>query len=88
LFGYILVTLPPPFSPPRALAFQEDTQLLGPEIDPEGWHSQEPVKVKGLLFNNTTAEVEFIVSQYCLVFVNNRMPYCCYFGSAKLYLAN
>jgi len=61
-FGYIPVTFPPPFPPLRAMAYQEDTPLLGPAIDPEGWHALEPVKVRGKLFNDRTVEVDCTVS--------------------------
>ena len=61
-FGYLPVTSPPPFPLLRAMAYREGIPLLGPAIDPEGWHALEPVKVRGKLFNNRTVEVECTVS--------------------------
>ncbi|PPQ92237.1 hypothetical protein CVT25_008919 [Psilocybe cyanescens] len=56
-FGYIPISRPPPFPPLRRVSYQEGTTLLGPTIDPEGWYSDNPVTIKGTLFNNRTIHI-------------------------------
>ncbi|KIM40547.1 hypothetical protein M413DRAFT_412501 [Hebeloma cylindrosporum] len=51
-FGFIPIIRPPPFPPLRRLAYQEESPLLGPIGDPDGWHSMDPIKIKARTLNN------------------------------------
>lgn len=44
---------PPPPSVSRQLAYQEKSPLIGPLGDPEGWHTLEPIAVRGASFGKT-----------------------------------
>ncbi|KJA20578.1 hypothetical protein HYPSUDRAFT_216949 [Hypholoma sublateritium FD-334 SS-4] len=68
-FGYYRVTYPPPFPPLRDVAYQEGTPLLGPSIDPYGWHSQEPIHIKGRIFKS----VDFIAQ--CTLYISKPLAY-------------
>jgi arrestin (S-antigen)-like protein len=59
--GYLPTTFPDPPSTLRRLAYQENTQLIGPDGDPQGWKVLTPVKVKGTLFSVKPVEVECTV---------------------------
>ncbi|KAJ6629497.1 hypothetical protein B0H10DRAFT_1868027 [Mycena sp. CBHHK59/15] len=50
-FGYFSMRQPDPPSPLRKLAYQENSPLLGPESDPEGWHTLEPFSIDGVVFS-------------------------------------
>ncbi|KAF8802487.1 hypothetical protein BYT27DRAFT_7341372 [Phlegmacium glaucopus] len=56
--GYLPKTFPDPPSELRRLAYTEDSQLIGPDGDPEGWKILAPVKVKGTLFRVKQVEVK------------------------------
>lgn len=56
-FAYVPLVTPPALSPLRRLAYQESTHILGPSVDPEGWHALSPVRVKGKLFNSRMISV-------------------------------
>ncbi|KAL4249714.1 hypothetical protein ABKN59_006124 [Abortiporus biennis] len=43
-------------SPLRQLAYAEEHPLIGPDGDPEGWHSLEPVTIRGTIFNSRNVE--------------------------------
>ncbi|KZT41695.1 hypothetical protein SISSUDRAFT_234732 [Sistotremastrum suecicum HHB10207 ss-3] len=49
--GILPSRVPPPPSLLRQIAYQEQSPLCGPEIDPEGWETLEPVRFEGTLFN-------------------------------------
>jgi hypothetical protein len=49
-WGYFSMRQPGPPSPLRQLAYQENSPLLGPDADPEGWYTLPPFSVKGMLF--------------------------------------
>ncbi|KAF9563246.1 hypothetical protein CPC08DRAFT_686837 [Agrocybe pediades] len=55
--GFIPIGRPAPFSPLRKLAYQEGTPLLGPVIDPEGWHASEPEQIQISVFGNRTVQI-------------------------------
>ncbi|KAK7033381.1 hypothetical protein R3P38DRAFT_2922374 [Favolaschia claudopus] len=50
-FTYVPATRPPPPSPLRQLAYQQNSPLLGPEADPAGWEQLPPFAVRGTIFN-------------------------------------
>ncbi|KAJ6562580.1 hypothetical protein B0H19DRAFT_1145021 [Mycena capillaripes] len=49
------------FHPSFSLAYQENSPLLGPDADPEGWHSQSLV-VKGKIFASRSVDVNCTLS--------------------------
>ena len=55
------MTFPDPPSTLRRLAYQEGSQLIGPDGDPQGWKILTPIKVKGTLFSVKSVEVECTV---------------------------
>lgn len=61
---------PPLFPPLRLISYREGTPLLGPDIDPEGWHALEPVQIEGMLFKvrpvNITCTVSICVIDSCI----------------------
>lgn len=57
---YIPTTRPDPPSLLRQLAYQENTPLLGPEVDPEGWKSV-PFHIRGTIFNTRRVEADCTV---------------------------
>lgn len=59
--GYSPATFPDPPSTLRSLAYQEGSQLIGPDGDPQGWKILTPIKVKGTLFSVKPVEVECTV---------------------------
>lgn len=46
----------------RRLSYQENSPLLGPTVDPEGWYSKTPVTATGTLFNHRVAHIGCTVS--------------------------
>ncbi|KAF8908137.1 hypothetical protein CPB84DRAFT_1822211 [Gymnopilus junonius] len=68
-FAFIPLTTPPPLPPLRRLAYQEGTPLLGPKVDPDGWHHNDSVQIQGVLFNNQSAKVE------CKLFLSKPLSY-------------
>jgi len=56
--GYLPTTFPDPPSALRRLAYQEGSQLIGPDGDPQGWKILTPIKVKGTLFGIKPVEME------------------------------
>ncbi|KAL0954346.1 hypothetical protein HGRIS_003340 [Hohenbuehelia grisea] len=49
-FGFLPITKPSPPSPLRQLAYQENSPLLGPGGDPDGWHMVGQTIIRGTLF--------------------------------------
>ena len=45
----------------RQLAYAEHQPLLGPDDDPNGWQTLEPVTVRGTVFGNREVAVDFKV---------------------------
>ncbi|KAF7351869.1 hypothetical protein MVEN_01148400 [Mycena venus] len=60
-FGYFSMQQPGPPSALRQLAYQENSLLLGPTADHEGWTSQS-ASVKGDLFSSRQIELKFTLS--------------------------
>ncbi|KAJ6562567.1 hypothetical protein B0H19DRAFT_1260136 [Mycena capillaripes] len=60
-FGYFSMQQPGPPSELRRLAYQENSPLLGPDADPEGWHTQ-PVSAKGKIFASRSLDAKFTFS--------------------------
>ncbi|KAF9068954.1 hypothetical protein BDP27DRAFT_1326169 [Rhodocollybia butyracea] len=56
-FTYIPAKKTRSSSPLRQLAYQENSPLLGPEADPDGWYTLPSMKVYGTLFSNRVVEV-------------------------------
>lgn len=57
MFVYIPATRPDPPSRLRQLAYQENSPILGPEADPDGWRTAPPVKVQGTVFSIRDVEI-------------------------------
>ncbi|KAJ7628399.1 hypothetical protein FB45DRAFT_918187 [Roridomyces roridus] len=57
VFGYFSMCQPDPPSLLRQLAYQENSPLLGPEADPEGWLTQE-FSCKGIVFSSRMINVK------------------------------
>lgn len=51
IMAYVPSTKPSPPSLLRQLAYQEHTQLLGPEFDPDGWETLQPIVIRGSIFS-------------------------------------
>jgi len=60
-FGYFSMQQPGPPSVLRQLAYQENSPLLGPTADHEGWTSQS-ASVRGDLFSSRQIELKFTLS--------------------------
>ncbi|KAJ7773470.1 hypothetical protein B0H16DRAFT_150150 [Mycena metata] len=58
LISYLPLRQPEPPSPLRQLAYEEASELIGPDGDSAGWRVLEPVKFKGKLFQAVDVEVE------------------------------
>ncbi|KAJ7455296.1 hypothetical protein B0H11DRAFT_2067547 [Mycena galericulata] len=56
--NYMPVSRPGPPSRLRQLAYQQHTALLGPDSDPEGWHTLPFVKTRGKLEADPSRSVE------------------------------
>ncbi|KAK0446289.1 hypothetical protein EV421DRAFT_1933444 [Armillaria borealis] len=61
-FAYVPLRFAQPPSPLRQLALREGSLLPGPNIDPEGWQTSEPIKISGVLFNTKRVEAECTLS--------------------------
>ncbi|KAF9473797.1 hypothetical protein BDN70DRAFT_937148 [Pholiota conissans] len=48
-FTYVRVTSPPALPPLREVVYQEGTPLLSPSVYPDGWHTEGPLQIKGIL---------------------------------------
>ncbi|KAI0701346.1 hypothetical protein BC835DRAFT_1411493 [Cytidiella melzeri] len=59
---YIPLIKPGPPSPVRQLAYQQNCPLVGPDGDPEGWHTLPPLTMTGTMFGDRTVEVESTLS--------------------------
>lgn len=53
---------PGPPSIVRQLAYQAHSPLVGPDGDPDGWHTLAPVKIQGIVFSSRSVEVMYTVS--------------------------
>lgn len=61
MFIYVPATKPDPPSPLRQLAYQENSPLLGPDGDPEGWKVFPSVKIRGRIFSARDVELRCTV---------------------------
>ncbi|CAK5268373.1 unnamed protein product [Mycena citricolor] len=68
-FGYIPNLRPDPPSLLRRLAYQENSVLAGPDVDPEGWSVTGPAVVRGLMFRSHPVAVN------CILALANPMSY-------------
>ncbi|KAI1797174.1 hypothetical protein LXA43DRAFT_877820 [Ganoderma leucocontextum] len=55
-FDYVPLARPSPPTILRQLAYQQDTAIVGPDDDPEGWKTLEPMKLNGRLFKKIPVE--------------------------------
>lgn len=62
MIAYVPITRPTPPSPLRQLAYQENSPLLGPEADPQGWEQLTPFVVRGTVFSKREVEMACVVS--------------------------
>ncbi|KAJ7782336.1 hypothetical protein DFH07DRAFT_320702 [Mycena maculata] len=60
-FGYFSMRQPGAPSMLRQLAYQENSPLLGPDVDPEGWHTQ-PFSAKGTIFSSRMIDIKCMLS--------------------------
>ncbi|KAJ6508090.1 hypothetical protein DFH09DRAFT_1199322 [Mycena vulgaris] len=60
-FGYFSMRQPGLSSALRQLAYQENSPLLGPESDPEGWNTQ-PFSAKGTIFASRMVDIKCLFS--------------------------
>ena len=47
----------------RALVYAEGGDILGPDVDPQGWKVCDPVNITGTLFNVRDVSVQYTVSR-------------------------
>lgn len=59
---YTTKSQPGPPSIARQLAYQERSPLIGPDGDPDGWHTLPVVTLKGTVYNTRPAEITYTVS--------------------------
>lgn len=60
--GYTPVIRPSAPSALRQLAYEQNTPIPGPEVDPEGWASLPAVTIHGKAFGHHKVEVDYTVS--------------------------
>ena len=63
-FSYMPVIIPDPPSALRQVCYSENTKLIGPEGDPEGWHVLPPVIITGNLFDTRKVQVTGVVRTF------------------------
>ncbi|KAJ7649992.1 hypothetical protein FB45DRAFT_6712 [Roridomyces roridus] len=68
-FAYVPLTRPSPPSPLRQLAYQRNSALPHPDVDPDGWEQLPPFPVRGIVFS--TRKVEAI----CTLFLAKPLCY-------------
>ncbi|KAJ7041041.1 hypothetical protein C8F04DRAFT_187597 [Mycena alexandri] len=73
-FAYFSMQQPNRASPLRELAYRNHTKVPGPSLDPGGWHTLEPVQIRGTIFGARSVDVK------CTVFL--AMPLCYTRGSS------
>ncbi|KAI0672161.1 hypothetical protein C8Q78DRAFT_730210 [Trametes maxima] len=54
--GYCPVVRPVAPSPARQISYLENTPLIGPDGDPDGWNCLEPLRILGSVFSTRTVE--------------------------------
>ncbi|KAM5535990.1 hypothetical protein V8D89_010430, partial [Ganoderma adspersum] len=59
-FTYVPLARPSPPTILRQLAYQQDTEIVGPDGDPEGWKTFNPMKVEGVLFKKMSVEALYL----------------------------
>jgi hypothetical protein len=60
-FGYLPITRADTPSRLRQLSYMDNSPVVGPEGDPEGWTVHAPIKVTGTLFGTRQVEVDLCV---------------------------
>lgn len=63
MFGYVPLTRPDAPSLLRQLAYQENSPLLGPDADPDGWQRVSSFTVKGTVFKDREVQVNCVVCE-------------------------
>ena len=58
------IIIPDPPSPLRQVCYNENTKLIGPEGDPEGWHVLPSVAITGNLFDTRKVQVIGVVRTF------------------------
>ncbi|KDN50750.1 hypothetical protein RSAG8_01248, partial [Rhizoctonia solani AG-8 WAC10335] len=59
LFSYISRERAPPPSPPRELAYYQESTPPGPEADPDGWKPCDIINAKGLIFGDRAVNLVY-----------------------------
>ncbi|KAK0223390.1 hypothetical protein IW262DRAFT_1366409 [Armillaria fumosa] len=62
MFGYVSLIRPDAPLLLRQLAYQENSPLLGPDADPDGWQRVSSFTVKGTVFKDREIQVNCVVS--------------------------
>ena len=66
--NYVPLARPSPPTILRQLAYQQDASIIGPDGDPDGWKTYEPVKMEGVLFKKISVEA-FCTVRYSMLLV-------------------
>ncbi|KAI0649771.1 hypothetical protein C8Q79DRAFT_940660 [Trametes meyenii] len=59
VIGYCPIVRPVAPSPARQIAYLENTPLIGPDGDPDGWTCLEPLRILGSVFSTRTVEATY-----------------------------
>lgn len=62
VFAFTPFTYPDPFSEARQAAYRYNRRIPGPDEDPNGWVSLEPIEVRGTVFSARTIDAILKVS--------------------------
>ena len=61
VIGYCPIIRPEPPSRARQLAYIGNTELPGPDTDPDGWKCLEPLQIRGSVFSTRTVDARCTV---------------------------
>lgn len=61
-FGYVPSSRPDTPSVLRQASYAQNLPLMGPDADPEGWRTYDPVVVRGVMFKTRPVQVACAVS--------------------------
>ncbi len=70
MFGYVPLVRADAPSLLRQLAYQENSPLLGPDADPDGWQRIPSFTVKGTVFKDREVQVNCVVRKPLLQIYN------------------
>ncbi|KAG7451337.1 uncharacterized protein BT62DRAFT_927015 [Guyanagaster necrorhizus] len=61
-FGYVPSSRPDAPSVLRQASYSENLPLMGPDVDPEGWRTHDPVVIRGIMFKTRPVQIECTIS--------------------------